>query len=325
MNAKKEKNIAKIKALYSRMHRGSLAPEDTIPFEELEFATNEDYLERIYLDREEFDRSLKAFGETYDVFRIFPEAAVVLDVGAHWGYSAVAMRHRGCRSKILSIEAMPFNMPALRRLAALMPGHYDYVNIAVSAQGGELVFYVPTMNGVAVTGLASTGATLDNYFAFLVADLADSHSPKTLGGEDVVKLAIKAVPATTIDHILASRAIEARRVAAIKMDVEGHEGPALQGAASLFRNQKPLLMLENANRDPLVVQTMLGYGYFHAERRNGCLVPHVAFSYANDGFWIHPDRIEEYRQAGIFEGEAPTREEANRPVELRWNARDGFV
>jgi hypothetical protein len=44
------------------------------------------------------------------------------------------------------------------------------------------------------------------------------------------------------------------------------------------------------------------------------ITPHVAYSRNNDGFWVHPDKVSQYRALGIFEGLAPTPEEAAAPV-----------
>jgi FkbM family methyltransferase len=317
--------IARVKGLYSRLHHGQLGLSDTVDISEISIPSTEDYVEKIHADRAEFDRSLGGFAEAYDIFRIFGDDVSVLDVGAHWGYSAVAMRHQGCRAKIISIEAMPFNMPALERLKAIENGGYDCINMAAGTELEELTFHVPTMNGFAGTGLASTGATLDDYFAFLVADLAQVYPPSEPGGTDDVRLAILKVPSAPIDWILKNRVGDGRPVAAVKMDVEGHEAPALTGAGELFRRQKPLLMLENANRDPACVKVMLDHGYFHSEREGGRLRAQTEFSYANDGFWVSRDLVETYRNDGIFVGTVPSVTEAARAVEAKWNAKTGFA
>jgi FkbM family methyltransferase len=315
--------VAAVKALYSRLRAGALGPEDLVPLAETRVDDVGAYLERMARDREAFDQAFGAFGETYDVFRIFGADATVLDVGAHWGYSAMAMRHQDCRASIIGVEAMPFHVPALERLAEV-DLNYRVVEAALSDVPRELVFHVPVVNGVACTGLSSTGGTLDDYFAFLVADLADTY-PAAPGEDDRFGLARAARQATTLDAIVAAYVPSGRPVAALKVDVEGHEAPVLAGGAELFSAARPLLMLENANRDPAAVEIMVGHGYFHCERRAGRLVARVDFSYANDGFWVHPEKAESYRAAGLFEGPVPSPEEAARPVAAKWNARDGFV
>ncbi|MGL5361612.1 MAG: FkbM family methyltransferase [Bosea sp. (in: a-proteobacteria)] len=312
------------KGLYQRLQSGSLVPADFISVEDVTFPGSEDYLQRIYSDKAEFDASLKSFSEAFSLFSHFPQGSTVLDVGAHWGYSAVAMRHQGCEANILSIEAMSFNIPALHRLKEIDKNRYDCINVAVGNSIGELKFYVPVVNGFACTGLSSTGATLDLYFAFLLEDLAKSYKAPD-GLADRFQLLELVVPATTIDLAIASHGVAADSILAMKVDVEGHESPTLMGAHELLSKQKPLLMLENANRDPGVVKTMLGHGYFHTELQGGSLTPHVGFSFANDGFWIHPDRVAWYRERGLFSGTVPTKAEAAASVEQLWNAKDGFL
>lgn len=325
MASKRDILIDRVKALYGRLHDGKLAASDIVDIATIAIPSMEDYVQQIHADRQEFDRALGHFAETYDIFRMFGPDVMVLDVGAHWGYSAVAMRHQGCRAKITSIEAMAFNMPALQRLRTIENGGYDCINIAAGAERDELTFYVPTMNGFASSGLASTGATLDDYFAFLVADLAESYPAPTTQDADDVRLAVIKVPVAPIDWILEHHLAGAAPIAAVKMDVEGHEAPALSGAHGLFSSQKPLLMLENANRDPACVRLMLAHGYFHAERHDGQLKAQTAFSYANDGFWVSRDRVDAYREQGLFTGEVPSVDEASRTVEAKWNAKTGFV
>jgi len=82
---------------------------------------------------------------------------------------------------------------------------------------------------------------------------------------------------------------------------------ALRGAERLFGAQRPLLMIEGANRNPEVVELMHRHGYFHAVRAEGYLVPHPEPSDMNDGFWVHPDKSDGYRAAGILRGADPPR------------------
>lgn len=325
MNSDIDAITASVKELYARLHAGALAANDTIDFNSVKVSNTEDYVERIYTDRGEFNRAFGKFGDAYDIFRGFGEDSIVLDVGAHWGYSAVAMRHQKCRAKIVSIEAMSFNMPPLNRLKRIESGNYDCINIAANARNAVLTFYVPVVNGYAITGLASTGSTLDNYFAFLVADQVSHYPNEKPSGANDIRLAIVSVQSAPIDWILSHYLNDPRPVAAIKLDVEGHEAAALQGATKLFAEQKPLLMLENANRDRAAVEVMLSHGYFHTERSDGQLITQTGFSYANDGYWISRDRVAEYRAIGIFTGNVPTVEEASIPIEQKWNAQDGFA
>lgn len=334
-----EQLVAKVRALYARLHSGSLLAEDTIDVSEATFQDPSAYVEQIYTSVEEFDKSFSAFKVPYDIFRAFPEDKIVLDVGAHWGYSVMAMRHQGCKSRIFSVEAMQSNAAALNMIKSLDNGKYDWFNVAAGAEEGTLNFYVPMLNDNPVTGLSSTGATLDNFFADHLASLVSSYPPKSAApavatGDAApavateipahsIKLIVNKVKATRIDTLLRANSNLQNDVVGVKMDVEGHESFALRGAEKLFTEQKPMLMLEEANRNDRVTAVMMSYGYFHCERHDGKMVPHLAYSMANDGYWVHPDRVEGYRALGIFAGTVPTAAEMAVPPVSDGVARKG--
>lgn len=303
-----EQLAAKVRALYARLHGNTLLPADTIDASEAIFDDKSVYVERIYGSVEEFDKSFREFKIPYDIFRAFPQDKIVLDVGADWGYSVVAMRHQGCKSKIFSIEPIRSNTAALDMIKMLDKGNYVWYNVAAGAEDGKLKFFIPMLNGLPITGLSSTGSTLDDYFADHLAGLAEHHPPQELepSPTHAVQLIINEVRATRIDTLLRANWDLQKDVVAVKMDVEGHEYFALKGAEKLFTEQKPMLMLEEANRNDRVTAVMMGYGYFHCERHDGKMVPHLAYSHANDGYWVHPDRVDSYRQLGIFAGDMPS-------------------
>jgi FkbM family methyltransferase len=292
-------------ALYQRIQDDALLPDDLVRPDEVRYDEGLDNaVERIYRSKRAHRKMFESFIPPFDVFRKFSGDDVVLDVGAHWGYSAVTIRHAGCSARIVSVEAMPMNMPALHRLQTLDP-KYSCVNVAASDSESVLHFFTPVLNGIAIMGLSSTGGTLTTYFAYHLAGLTTAYPPPP-GCADAARVLASEVAARRLDDILDERG-ELERVVAVKMDIEGHEPAALRGAERLFVEQRPLLMVEGANRNPAVVELMQGYGYFHAIREQDRLVPHLEMSDANDGFWVHPDRIEQYRSMGVFHGADPTR------------------
>jgi FkbM family methyltransferase len=296
--------IDAVRALYGRLRSGQLRPDDVIPLSDATFDNVANSIKRMRTDARELDRALPGFRETYDIFRVFDSDTVVLDVGAHWGYSIAAMRHQGCRSRIVSIEAMAANAAGLDMLKAIEAGQYDWINVAAGAEDGTLILYVPIVNGHAAVGLTSTGQTLDDEGAKNAVAMIPWYPPRK-EGRHTFQLAIATVRAARIDAILAERGIT--NVTAVKMDIEGHEGPALRGAVRLFTEHRPLLMVESANRNPETVAAMTNYGYFHCERQDRRLAPHPSLSYANDGFFLHPSRVDEYRRLGIFEDSSAVR------------------
>ncbi len=239
------------KRLYERLQAGCLRDNDLLPREKAEFTHYGSYLARILADPAEFQEQFSGFLPPFMPFRIFGEDAVILDVGAHWGYSVLAMRHQGVKARIFSVEALPENARELAYLKEFENGRYDFAGLAATESPCELVFYIPAVNGVAVTGLTSTGGTLTEYFADHLASLVPSHLPEE--GEtnrfQIIELKVKGLP---LDQIVDEAGLSGS-VEAIKLDVEGHEASALRGGRRLIGERLPLIMNENANRDQSVV------------------------------------------------------------------------
>jgi FkbM family methyltransferase len=301
--------VESVRDLYRRLQTGALGQSDLIDPGDVTVDDPSDFLVRIFEDPAEFDAHFSAFKQMFDVFRVFDERDTVLDVGAHWGYSAVAMRHQGCRVRIVSIEATPFNVPALARLKQMRAANYDFVHADASERAEALTFYLPVINGHGITGLSSTGGTLTPLFARVVA-LAAERVPQRPGTtEPLVQLARLNVDARSIDDIVAGMDPPAP-IAAIKMDIEGHEASALRGAAHVFATERPLLMIEGSDRFNPVVDVMNAYGYVFAERDGGTLVVRSTRGRVGDGFWLHPDMIGRYRALGLMRDTPGTRHAA---------------
>jgi FkbM family methyltransferase len=284
--------------LYSRLQSGALVETDLIDLETLKPPEHNTYLTRVFNDPALFEQQFGKFKEPYDLFRAFGDGETVLDVGAHWGYSALAMRNQGCLARIVSVEAMSFHIPALATLKRLAGGSYDYVHVAASDAPHRLVFYVPVVNRTVIGGLSSTGGTLVPYMAEVVASRADTFPPIGEGVPDEVRLAKVEVGALPLDDIVPALAASWQQVAAIKMDIEGHEAVALRGARRLIASRRPVLMVEGGGQ-PAVGQVMRDYGYIRAARIEGRLVPWDNHPKASDTFWYHPETTEALRSRGL--------------------------
>jgi FkbM family methyltransferase len=290
--------------LYRRLQAGALRPEDTTGMDGVATDDIGGFLARVAVDRAEYDKYLGVHGE-YPLFRVFGADAIVLDVGAHVGYSIIGMRYAGCRARIVSVDAMAYNIAALTTLSPLVQPH-EVIHSAVGASDGQITFYAPVLNGHVLQALSSTGGTLTDFFVGHVSNHVGIYPSRRRDGGHEVKLLVQNVDVARVDAILTEHGIDPVRVEAMKLDVEGHEGPAVEGAHHLFATSKPLLMVEGANRDPEVVKRMTFHGYFHCELApSGKLVAYTDYSMGNDGFWVHPEKVEAYRALGIFEGDAP--------------------
>ena len=138
----RQKEIATLRvdalALYERFQSGSLRDDDIIQLEDLELPKMADYLQRLHEDAGQFTTVMGEFAKAYSPFGIFGEEEVVIESGADWGYSVLAMRNHGCRAKIVSVEAAPFHRAALDRLVELENGGYEWVNAALGEHQSEL-------------------------------------------------------------------------------------------------------------------------------------------------------------------------------------------
>lgn len=139
---------------------------------------------------------------------------VVIDCGAHVGvFTDMALR-RGA-SKVIAIEPDPTNLECLRR------------NLAPEIASGKVVVYPK--------GVWSSEKTLVLYTA-----AGNSGMNSMVMDQQAGKIE---VPVTTLDQIVSELGIQ--RVNFIKMDIEGAEREALQGAAKTLGRDYPRLMLDS--------------------------------------------------------------------------------
>ena len=156
------------------------------------------------------------------LFEVLRPGAVFVDVGANIGiYSMPLAKHVGPRGKVIAIEASPKIFRYLERNAVLN----GLTNViahekAASSATGMLQFYEAPANHFGM------GSVLAQFGAAPIS-----------------------VPAARLDDLLAADGID--HVDAIKLDIEGSEAAALEGASALLHSaQPPLVLFEyNAARD----------------------------------------------------------------------------
>jgi len=112
-----------------------------------------------------------------------------------------------------------------------------------------------------------------------------------------------------LDDVLATRRlfgllppfrVDTRRIAVIKLDVEGYEANVLRGAPATLARQKPFIMVEEGNRNAEVAAILTAAGYRYAEREGLKLVEKSGHSSALNGYWFHGERAGEYAALGLF-------------------------
>ena len=162
----------------------------------------------------DFEQSEYAF-----VGRFLKQGMVVLDIGANEGYyTLLASKCVGAQGRVIGFEPSPRERRSLRiNLRVNRCTNVRVERFALVAEEGEVDLHVVEKGETGCNSL---------------------RPPDVKGATRTVR-----VPLTTLDRYLRRHAI--RRVDFVKMDIEGAELSALQGASSLLQTSpRPLLLIE---------------------------------------------------------------------------------
>ena len=239
--------------------------------------------------------------EDYFVFKRFGAAmGVVLDVGANWGYSVGSIRAAGSDCSIISFEVLPAFEASLSRVKELDAGRYDFVISGVGAERGVIEFFIPTVNGRAISALTSASPSSLNILVDNIVGYMTSN-PMTNKYYKCQFLRMVCV-VNSIDTILATHEFEVKTdpVAAIKMDVEGFEAQALKGAEKTVARDRPLLILEGGNRDADAKAFLDANGYVLTRRIGSQLQQTGGVAEGVNGIFVHPEKIDAYKGIGLM-------------------------
>lgn len=207
---------------------------------------------------------------TYDdhLFKALGEArldgTLVLDVGAHIGYHALAFAALLPGSRIAAFEPNPANVERMRTNLALNPSlmvRVDLLPIALSGSTGSIQFNSSSN----LEDQTSSGGYLEG-------------ASKPLGDEVYRKsgFTTSLVETRRLDDLAAERAWP--RVGMIKLDVEGAEHLVLSGATEVLRKDGPLLLIEVHSvvcmLEVLRILHPLGYEarLLHEDRASRCFI-----------------------------------------------------
>jgi FkbM family methyltransferase len=140
-----------------------------------------------------------------------------VDVGANRGIYAYLFAKYS--DSVFAIEPHPAMAERLKRL---LPAKVEILNIAASDQDGRVEFHIPLQSGRDVDSRCSLEADVNREFA-----------TRTIS-----------VERRRLDNL----AIDPGKVAAMKVDVEGHEMCALRGLAGIVEGSKPTVIVESEAR-----------------------------------------------------------------------------
>lgn len=234
------------------------------------------------------------------------DMGAILDIGAHWGYMALSFRHAGTDCPIVSFEPMRAHHACLEDLRRI-DGNYDFSPHALGDREATVTLYGPVVNGRAIMGLNSVdGRIFDDHHRAHLLSLLGTEIPEAKAYD--FKLLATPFVTRRLNSVLADRRlfvlppfhVDTRRIAAIKLDVEGHEPNVLVGAEETLRRDRPFVMIESGNRNPAVSEILTGHGYLYAEREGTRLVPTTAFTDAANGYWLHAERRHDYEALGLL-------------------------
>jgi hypothetical protein len=287
-------------ALYQRVEDGTLAEKDFITIDEL----NGDARSHPSWIQHAIEQGVAAQPDVVVFSRFRAQHGWILDIGAHWGYSATSLRAGGTDCQIVSFEALEFHRDCLEMFKSVDP-LYDYRILALTETLSELELLTPCVNGVPLFGVSSTdGKTLTTDHAELGIPFLGPLFEESDTYE--VRLLKSVSPAKPLDTFWSTSELGVTplpQIAAIKLDVEGHEAQVITGGMATITRDKPFFMIEGANRVPDVAQLLQDLGYQAAALAGDQIVPTTEMISGINGCWFHPDHLDLYREMNLIASE----------------------
>ena len=140
-------HIGSVLARYFIMHQRTR--DIAIPFEDVTIDSNPDWMPEVLARRELSEPEFAVFGFFKD------PNTTILDIGAHFGYSAASIWAAGSHAVVVSFEPNPWHKPCLQRIKEARRGRYDFVPMGLGDARRALRFVVPVIEGTGVSGLSS--------------------------------------------------------------------------------------------------------------------------------------------------------------------------
>lgn len=264
-------------------------------------------MEDVHLDGEvrlihDMLQRAKLHDQDFRIFWAFTDPTeTIIDAGANYGYSAASIWSAGATASILAFDPIIPYQQCLEAIAQAASGKYDYRMVALGEREEELTFVMPVANGNGISALTSADR---NPHIDSLAEAIQVHIERHLSLDAPVRLRLLEfkTTATTVDTILSGGnfQVSTARIAAIKIDTEGFEPYVVRGARETLIRHKPLVMVEKGKGIPKVSQYLEAIGYLYAERKADYLVRDEVQAPTGNSFYIHKDRLAEYRRSGLL-------------------------
>jgi FkbM family methyltransferase len=196
----------------------------------------------------------------YAVFGLFPQTdGLFLDVGANAGMSSMSLRIYQRRARILAIEPNPYHEPDLKWTRRVV-GRMEHGIWAAGDCPGEAEFFIPVYRGVPIT----TEAALTREFVEESPSLRDQLGSRMDSADfEIVRTRVSV---RCIDDL-------GVRPALVKVDVQGHEQPALSGMARTLQAYGPPVLVEAPSAETKEFMASLGYHAYRYDAALGRLLP----------------------------------------------------
>jgi len=193
----------------------------------------------------------------------------ILDIGANYGYSVASLQAVGSRLDVVSFEPFPLHEKCLARVQQHLGSRHDYRMIGLSDRNGTTEFWVPVINGTALSSLTSSLETPDvASLADNIADFSERHLPAS-AAYDLKFLRFRA-RTEALDDVWTTIPLSTTTggIAALKIDTCGGELAVVRGAGGLIRRHHPLLIIAAPGEDLMALLESWGYEAFerHGDR-----------------------------------------------------------
>ncbi len=189
----------------------------------------------------------------YAAFGLFEQSdKLFLDIGANAGMSSMSFRLYQRRARILAIEPNPYHEPDLRWTRRVV-GRMEYGLWAAGDEPGEAALYVPVYRGVPITAEASLSRRFVERSPSLRNQLGDRMDCSDF---EIIE---RRVQVHRIDDLALSPAF-------VKIDVQGHEQPALVGMKRTLEQHGPPVLVEAPSAGTTAFMASLGYGAYAYDR-----------------------------------------------------------
>lgn len=184
-------------------------------------------------------------------FRFFShldgQDGLFVDVGANIGQSAISLRMFNRSLAILSIEPNPALARHLRAVGLLLR-RFQFRTVGIGASAQTRPLFYPVVQGVMLAQEASFSREI------LTEDPMTSVRVRQATGQTEFSIQESQMQIVTLDSLALTPTI-------IKLDVQGYELAALEGARETLARARPILMIENGDALGAIDKFLKAHGF----------------------------------------------------------------